>query len=95
MDQPIEWTPEQAKQIIETIKHRGVSGNCPMCGRAGEFVLMSGYFNAQLYSRTGVFTVPSGAMPIVALICGHCGFISQHAMGAIDLLSVWEGAAKR
>lgn len=89
------WTQEQKDAIVARLAARGFQGRCPMCGK-NSFVLMDGYFNTQVINHVlpGVPS-PSSNMPTIAVICSNCGFISHHAIGALDLFSVFGKAAHR
>ncbi len=91
----MEWNDEQKKLIIDRLGERGVTGKCPMCGQQ-KLVLMDGYFNGEVVSNIFPRTpFPSGNMPTIAVICSQCGFVGQHAIGALDLFSVFNLAGKR
>ena len=59
--------------------------SCPMC-RTPNFVLADGYFNNTLQSQFNGLAIGGTSIPTVAIICENCGFVSQHALGAIGLL---------
>ena len=77
--------PEEKDQIIKALKDRIAEQPCPRCGNE-EFGLADGYFNQPLQDRIGGITLGGPTIPSVAVICNKCGFISQHALGALNLL---------
>ncbi len=61
------------------------SWKCPVCGN--KHYRMLGGFSSQRFTS---FT-PSGrttTIPVISIGCENCGFISQHALGALGLLSL-------
>ena len=85
-------TPEQTREVIQALHARGVTRPCPRCGN-GHFTLLEGFFNQPV---SGDLTAPSNGMafasgptvPSVVTACSKCGFLSQHALGVLGLLSV-------
>jgi len=83
-------TPEQAQEVIQALKTRGVRLPCPRCGY-GHFTLLEGFFSQPI---SGFPTAASGAMafsagptvPSVVTACTRCGFLSQHALGVLGLI---------
>jgi ribosomal protein S27AE len=84
-------TAEQWGQVVEALSARHVSRPCPRCGNP-HFTLLEGYFNQPV---SGEVSYASGTMafsggptvPSVVTACTNCGFLSQHALGVLGLLS--------
>ncbi len=81
---PNSWTPEFKQSIVQKLQEKHVRFACPMCGTAS-FVLLDGFFNNAVSFSPGLF-FGGPVVPTVALACSNCGFISQHAVGALGLL---------
>jgi transcription elongation factor Elf1 len=79
--------PESDKQkIIKKLQEKGVKIDCPMCGH-NNFIIADGYFNNPMQSDfQGGLVLGGPSIPTIAIVCGNCGFISQHALGVLGLL---------
>jgi hypothetical protein len=75
---------ERKLEIITRLQERGAPKACPMCGK-GQWSLMGGYFNHPLQTQLDGLVLGK-SVPSVIMICLHCGFISQHALGTLGLL---------
>jgi hypothetical protein len=80
------WPEELKQRIVKRLQEKKVRGACPMCA-TNQFVLLDGYFShpVQLDLTTGM-VLGGPSVPTVAIACNNCGFISQHALGALGLL---------
>ena len=81
-----ELTEEQKNAIIARLKERGAPKSCPMCGK-GQWSLMGGYFIHSLQTQLDGLVLGGKSVPAAIIICNHCGFISQHALGTLGLLA--------
>ncbi len=78
-------TEEEKQKVIEKLTERGVKLTCPRCGQ-GSFAIVEGYFK-QIIQKDLTNTMLSGpGIPSIMTVCTNCGFISQHALGALGLL---------
>lgn len=78
---------EKRRKIAAKLAEVGVRGGCPMCKKERSWVLADGYFNEPIQGDLDQGLVIGGpSIPSVALICSNCGFMSQHALGALGLL---------
>jgi ribosomal protein S27AE len=82
-------TSEQANEVIQALKSKGVTRPCPRCGNS-HFTLLEGFFNqplsGDLTSPSGTRGYPSGpTVPSIVTACARCGFLSQHALGVLEL----------
>ena len=74
---------EQRQRILQALQNRGALRSCPMCG-SGRFSVFDGYLHHP--AGPGPFDQrPDMIFPMVAAICSHCGFVSQHALGQLGL----------
>lgn len=80
-----ELTNDQKKQIIDALQTKGVRLPCPRCG-SGNFTLLGGYFVQTLQSQLGGLVIGGPGVPSAVTACAQCGFLSQHALGALGLL---------
>lgn len=79
-------TQEEKDRIIRVLQERGAILPCPRCGNAS-FALIDGYFNQSIQPQlNGGIVIGGPSIPSVAVICNRCGFISQHAAGALGLI---------
>ncbi|MDR1492682.1 MAG: hypothetical protein LBT05_08165 [Planctomycetaceae bacterium] len=63
---------------------------CPMCHN-NDFSIADGYFLNNLQEQLYAYQLTTTALPTIGLICNHCGFVSQHALGILGLLPSQEG----
>lgn len=78
-------TEEEKKELIDVLSKKGVKTHCPMCSH-DEFVLNDGYTpNVVQTKKTGVML--GATVPSIAIICKNCGFMSNHALGVLGILS--------
>lgn len=75
----------QKKKVLEALDEAGVNLPCPRCGN-GQFSLVDGYFNHPIQTSLGGLVIGGPSVPSVVVVCNQCGFISQHALGALNLL---------
>lgn len=76
------------KKIVEALNSKGVKTTCPMCGNK-HFVIADGYFTQSLQKNfNNGISLGGPAIPSISVICGNCGFMSQHALGALGLLNI-------
>lgn len=79
-------TTEEKEKIIKALNDRFVNLPCPRCGNQ-KFAIVEGYVNSPLQDNIGTITIGGGpALPSVVVGCTRCGFLSQHALGALGLL---------
>jgi DNA-directed RNA polymerase subunit RPC12/RpoP len=79
---------EQAKkdQIIKKLTEKGAVKDCPRCGHKA-FTLIDGYFNQTLQNDLTGFVLGGPSVPVAVVACNNCGYLSQHALGVLGLLS--------
>jgi len=76
---------EFREKVVEILKEKNVNLPCPRC--SGRNWSIEGFFNQALQSTERQGSVIGGPSILSAVvICKNCGYISQHALGALDLL---------
>ena len=75
----------QKKQIADALQRKGAARPCPRCGN-NSWILADGYFNNPIQVQVGALVIGGPSIPSVVVVCSNCGFISQHALGALGLL---------
>lgn len=48
--------------------------------------IVTGYFINPIQENLSNFNLGGSSIPSIAIVCRHCGFIQQHALGALKLL---------
>lgn len=72
-----------ASALIKKLEIKNL--RCPMCGNS-HFSISDGYFFNFLQEDIKNYSMGKG-VPSISIICDNCGFISQHALGSLGLLS--------
>lgn len=78
-------TKEEKLEIASIIRQKIALIKCPMCGKSA-FTIGEGYVFNEVHSDYRHRVIGGAGIPSVLLICSNCGFISQHAIGALGLL---------
>lgn len=79
------------EEIIKILEERGATRPCPRCDHKN-FSILDGYFNHSVQTSIEDGMVLGGqSVPIVVIICKNCGYLSQHAVGALGLLNTKSG----
>lgn len=88
-------TEDEKKEIINQLTQRGVNLPCPRCGNK-DFSLIDGYFSQpiQAEATSPNLIIGGPAIPSVVTACNRCGYLSQHALGALGLISSLAGDQK-
>lgn len=76
---------EKKQEIVKVLNERGATRPCPRCGNES-FSLLDGYFNQTIQSELKGLVIGGPSVPSVVLSCAQCGFLSQHALGALGLI---------
>jgi hypothetical protein len=76
------FTDRQKAAIIAAIRTK-IQGPCPMCGKS-DWTLFDELGSINTASLGGSVSVGGKFIPLVQLVCNHCGFVSHHAAKAID-----------
>lgn len=80
-----QFSPEERKRIVEALESRGAKLPCPRCGNT-QFVLVDGYFAHSLQHNLSSYSLGGPAIPVAVVACQRCGFLAEHAIGALGLL---------
>lgn len=80
-------TNEEKEKIIKALEERDAKNPCPRCSN-DVFNLVDGYFVQSLQEKAKGVVIGGLSLPSVVVVCNKCGFMSQHALGAIGLLSI-------
>lgn len=76
---------ETRQKIAQALMERGATLPCPRCGNS-DFTLVDGYFgNSIMPDWKGIF-LGGQQIPCAVLVCTKCGYLSQHALGVLDLM---------
>jgi ribosomal protein S27AE len=75
----------QKDKIVSKLLEKGVKLPCPRCGN-NEFTVIDGYFNQTLQDQLQGLVIGGPSIPSVVTACARCGFLAQHALGALGLL---------
>ncbi len=75
---------EKKQEIIRALEEHGAKLPCPRCGNKS-FTLLDGYFNQTVQSDLKGMVLGGPSVPSVVVICSQCGYLSQHALGALGL----------
>jgi hypothetical protein len=80
-------------RIVEALEGRGGTLPCPRCAST-EFTVADGYLNQTIQEQLRGVVLGGPSIPSALIICVNCGFMSQHALGALGLLPSRESPAK-
>ena len=80
---------DKKQEIARILKERIGKFECPMCHQTN-FSLIDGYFHCIMQDSIGQSSLSGMSVPSVAIICSNCGFMSQHALGALGLLNKYK-----
>jgi rubredoxin len=73
------------KEIVEQLGRRVSQLKCPVCGHQS-FELGGGYFAHDLQEDLQSRKIGGVNIPTVPLVCKHCGYILEFAVGTLGLL---------
>ncbi len=77
----------EKENFAKRLKEKNVKLECPMCGNK-DFILVDGYFKFTLQTTIKGTIIGGPSIPAIGVICSNCGFISNHAIGALGLLDI-------
>ncbi len=80
-----ELSAEEKNKLVTAIKSKIPQLHCPMCQNQN-FILLDGYLSHSLQFGLKGIALGGTTIPTVALVCGNCGFLSQHSIGVLGLL---------
>jgi predicted nucleic-acid-binding Zn-ribbon protein len=76
---------DEKQKIIQALEERGAKLPCPRCGNQ-QFTLVDGYFNQTIQTELKGMVIGGPSVPSIVVVCTRCGYMSQHALGALGLL---------
>lgn len=92
------FTEDQRKRLIDALTTRiGKDGRClrcPMCDNK-DFALGEGHFSPVVQNTPGAVKLAGRTLPTTYIICRHCGFVSQHALGVLGLMDMTRAVPKK
>ena len=74
---------ERKEEIIKALEERGAKLPCPRCGNQS-FTILDGYFNQTIQVGLSGMVIGGPSIPSAVTACTRCGYLSQHALGALD-----------
>jgi predicted nucleic-acid-binding Zn-ribbon protein len=78
---------EEKQKIIDILSKKGANRPCPRCNEKN-FTLLDGYFNQSIQQMlTPNLIIGGPSVPSIVVVCNNCGYMSQHALGVLGLLS--------
>ncbi|WP_397586654.1 hypothetical protein [Sphingobium fuliginis] len=73
------------QKFLDFLQARGASATCSSCGKNNWNVPTDQSLTLALpINQSGTFSMPPPSVPVRILICGNCGFVRMHAVGAVD-----------
>ena len=90
---PETLSPELKQTIAKRLEERGAILPCPRCG-SRNFTILDGLFNNSLQTSLSGFIIGGPSIPAAIVACNKCGFLSQHALGALGLLPLPDSLKK-
>ena len=76
-------TARQRTGIAESLRTK-IRPNCPMCTRTA-WTLGDEFVAASATSLQGGIAIGGPFIPMIQMVCNHCGFVSHHAVGAVGV----------
>lgn len=70
--------------IARVLQEKNALQPCPRCGEK-QFTLLDGYFNEPIQSKPNNLNIGGQCIPSVVVICNNCGYMSQHALGMLNI----------
>lgn len=81
-----ELSEKDKQRIADELTKRGATRACPRCGQS-QFTVLDGYFNHPIQGElSGNLVIGGPSIPVAVVVCNNCGFLSEHALGALGLL---------
>ena len=77
---------EEKSTIVQSLMQKMPRLECPMCHNH-HFILADGYTMLGVQDVKEHVILGGNVMPVIGLVCSHCGFVSFHSLGVLDLLN--------
>ena len=78
-------TDKDKQEIKSAFDMKVTSLTCPMCKKRS-FSMSDGYFVNNMQKDFDSVNFGGAVIPTIGIICNNCGFVSQHALGALGIL---------
>ena len=75
---------ERSNRIIQALNSKGVNKPCPRCGNLHFNVVAE--TSIPVNSNPAIISADTTVVPTVIVACTNCGFVTQHALGALGLV---------
>jgi hypothetical protein len=79
--------PDLIEKVKNELIKRGGLLPCPRCGKKNFSIINEGLIIHPLQKEDKYLVLSGRSIPVVAVICTNCGFISEHALGTLGLLN--------
>jgi hypothetical protein len=79
------FSPEMQQRIIDALNAKDVESVCPRCG-TNSWTLVDGYMSHPLSDNLRTLVIGGRALPTIAVICNHCGYLAEHAAVTLGVL---------
>lgn len=74
----------RATRIIDALNDKGATKPCPRCGHLHFGVVAETAIPIDFDTKIPILT-GGPVVPTVIIACNNCGFVTQHALGALGL----------
>jgi len=75
----------EVEKIIQALREHGAELPCPRCGNP-DFNVEPVYFAHPIQTTLTGINLGGPSIPTAVTVCTRCGFLSEHALGALGLL---------
>ena len=83
---------EEFRQLVlARLQERGVNVTCELC-KTNDWIIFDSPLAVIIADPGGGISLPVPQIPAAGLICKNCGNVRLHALGALDLIDVLQGA---
>lgn len=76
-------TKERLDLVIKALNEKGVKLPCPRCGKK-EFSIVEESV-VLLQPDPEAFTIGGPSIPVIIVVCNHCGYITSHAKKVLGI----------
>lgn len=87
-DSALSWSnlaPEEKARLMRALEERRATAPCPRCAHT-TFSVLDGYFSQVIQTQLPALVLGGPIVPFAIIVCMNCGFMSQHALGVLNLL---------
>ena len=76
---------ELTEKIVEKLQEKIKNPHCPMCGHR-KFAMIDSLIKHTLQRGDDSYSISGRYVPCAVTICQNCGFVAEHAIGALGLI---------